>query len=118
MHRGAGGLVEDQEVVVFIKDAVCQCGYLIQLGGHRRLFAFGHPHRRHAHHVAGRQFVFDLDASFIDPHLALTHDAINHALRHAFQASEQKVVDSLTGFVVGNRDELYCWIVRFHGAGF
>ncbi|MOA32164.1 hypothetical protein D3C78_1533610 [compost metagenome] len=84
MHRSAGGFIQQQQVIVFIQNAMGQRGHFIQFGRDRRVFTLSNTHWRHTHHITGRQLVFRLDASFINSHLTLAHDAINHALRHAF----------------------------------
>jgi hypothetical protein len=59
-----------------------------------------------ANHIAKCQSIGLIDSSLVDPYLARPKDAIDVTLRHAFEATKQKVVDSLTCVVVVNDDLL------------
>ena len=96
MHGDAGGLVDHQQRLVFVDDGGFQ-PLQQPLRQRRRLVALGQTQRRHAHHIAGLQLVFGLDAPFVHTHLSLAQDAIDQRLGDAFQLRSQEVVDALAG---------------------
>ncbi|EPF18131.1 hypothetical protein HMPREF0201_01542 [Cedecea davisae DSM 4568] len=107
VYCGAGRFVEHQNMVIFIKDGIGQRRHFLQMRGNGLFFTLGHAHRRDTHFVTGFKFVLGLDAFFVYPHLTFTHDAINHTFWHAFQAGEQKVIDTLPGLIGGNSNDFY-----------
>ncbi len=94
MHGHAGGLVDDQQVVVLVQDWKLCCRHPRRPG---RLPA----HRRHTHPVAGHQPVISGTAGTIDPHLAAADQLIDVALGHALQQPGKQIVEPLAaGFLV------------------
>ena len=115
MHRGAGRFVQHQDMVILIKDNVTEGSHFLQLRRNRFFFAFGDANRRNAHFVAGFELVLRFDTLFINPHLALAQDAINHTLWHTFQLGAQKVIDALPRFIISDSNHFYGWGLCFHG---
>ena len=102
VHGHAGRLVDDKQVRVLMDDPEFGAGY------GRRMCPFGDADRWNTHQVALDQAVQLVDAALVDAHLARPQDAVNVAFRYTFTDAQQVVIDALSGFFFGDRDESCC----------
>ena len=115
MYRRTRRVIQHQDVVIFIQDHITQGGHLLQLRRHDLFFTFGNTHRWDTYFVTGFELILRLHAFFVNPHLALTQDAVNHAFWYPFQLGAQKVIDTLPRFIIGDSNHFYGWSLCFHG---
>ena len=94
VHRQTRRLVDDQQAVVFIDDAVADLPGPVT--GHRRNGSGrGVVQRRNPHHVAGRQAIIGLHPPLVHAHLALAQGPIEAGFGHAPEFPHQEVIQPL-----------------------
>ena len=111
MRGDAGGLVDDDQVLVLEQDRRHQGR---GKGRRRSIARLRRSHGRDADVVAGLNPVVRRHAGLVDAHLAAANDAVDMALGHAPGESEQEVVEALAG-VLGV-DPKVAGAVGRHGA--
>ncbi len=105
VDRLAGGLVDHQQAVVAVDHPLEQG--LADPGQSRNFLSCRHPNRRDAHFVALLQLVIGFCPAAGDAHLAFPQHPVNPALGYALEASEEVIVQALSGFLCADPDFCY-----------
>ncbi len=98
VHGDTRGFVDHQKALFLHQDTVLDQGQHSRPGV-PRLGGFGLTNRRNAHAVPRLQAIAGLDAALVDAHFALAQQAVNTAFGHAFEPSQQEIVDTLAGLI-------------------
>ena len=98
VHGHAGGLVQHQQMLVFVNHS--EIAYWCRRRAHGLRLVLGpcrDAYRRQAQHVAGGQARFGAGAAFVYAYFPAADDAVDVGFGDALEVAQQEIVQTLAG---------------------